>query len=197
MSKKGNFTPLKKVTDQHRLFARLYVATESNTGFNGMKAAIEAGYSERNAKQQAYKLLQDPLIQVLVSEALAERIERVDIDADYVLKRMVEIDQMDVIDIMDDDGSLKAIGKWPKIWRQFISGLDVTELTRDGMTYGLLKKIKWPDKVKNLELLGKHINVQAFSEKLEIKNTDELEEKTDEELDAEIRRRLSSANSAK
>lgn len=28
----------------------------------------------------------------------------------------------------------------------------------------LLKKIKWPDKVKNLELLGKHVSVQAFKE---------------------------------
>ncbi|CCK05649.1 Phage terminase small subunit [Cronobacter sakazakii 696] len=28
----------------------------------------------------------------------------------------------------------------------------------------LLKKIKWPDKVKNLELLGKHISVMAFKE---------------------------------
>mgnify|MGYP003622530809 FL=1 len=30
---------------------------------------------------------------------------------------------------------------------------------------GWLKKIKWPDKVKNLELIGKHVNVQAWREK--------------------------------
>ncbi len=34
---------------------------------------------------------------------------------------------------------------------------------------GILKKIKWPDKVKNLELLGKHININAFSERQDIK----------------------------
>ena len=28
----------------------------------------------------------------------------------------------------------------------------------------LLKKIKWPDKVKNLELLGRHVSVQAFKD---------------------------------
>jgi phage terminase small subunit len=33
---------------------------------------------------------------------------------------------------------------------------------------GLLKKIKWPDKVKNLELLGKHVDVQAFKEQKEL-----------------------------
>lgn len=31
---------------------------------------------------------------------------------------------------------------------------------------GILKKIKWPDKVKNLELLGKHISVQAFRDQI-------------------------------
>ena len=30
----------------------------------------------------------------------------------------------------------------------------------------MLKKIKWPDKLKNLELLGKHVNVQAFKEQV-------------------------------
>lgn len=29
---------------------------------------------------------------------------------------------------------------------------------------GILKKIKWPDKVKNLELLGRHVSVQAFKD---------------------------------
>ena len=29
---------------------------------------------------------------------------------------------------------------------------------------GILKKIKWPDKVKNLELLGRHVAVQAFKD---------------------------------
>ncbi|NGE23598.1 terminase small subunit, partial [Klebsiella pneumoniae] len=40
----------------------------------------------------------------------------------------------------------------------------VTEMAGDSTV--LLKKIKWPDKVKNLELLGKHISVQAFREQV-------------------------------
>lgn len=31
----------------------------------------------------------------------------------------------------------------------------------------ITKEIKWPDKVKNLELFGKHIDVQAFKNKLD------------------------------
>ncbi|MFW2106409.1 terminase small subunit, partial [Acinetobacter guillouiae] len=33
---------------------------------------------------------------------------------------------------------------------------------------GWLKKIKWPDKVKNLELIGKHVSVGAFKDKVEL-----------------------------
>ncbi|CAM8022893.1 hypothetical protein MOMOMMO210B_20105 [Morganella morganii] len=36
---------------------------------------------------------------------------------------------------------------------------------------GLLKKIKWPDKVRNLELLGKHVHVQAFREQVSNEHT--------------------------
>nr|WP_164508640.1 hypothetical protein [Halomonas aestuarii] len=72
---------------------------------------------------------------------------------------------MDVIDILNDDGGLKPIRDWPKVWRTTISGLDLSELWEghgdERQLVGLLKKIKWPDKPKNLELLGKHVAVQA------------------------------------
>jgi phage terminase small subunit len=57
------------------------------------------------------------------------------------------------------------------VWRTTLSGLDIsTTITNFDETTleNILKKIKWPDKVKNLELLGKHVTVQAFKEKTEI-----------------------------
>ena len=44
----------------------------------------------------------------------------------------------------------------------------------------MLKKIKWPDKVKNLELLGKHVDVNAFKTVVENKVT--IQDMTDDEL---------------
>ena len=41
----------------------------------------------------------------------------------------------------------------------------------------VLKKIKWPDKVKNLELLGRHVTVGAFKDKLELSGNLELASK--------------------
>lgn len=43
---------------------------------------------------------------------MEERNKRMRVSADYVLMRLVEIDQMDVIDILNDDGSLKPIREY-------------------------------------------------------------------------------------
>jgi hypothetical protein len=32
----------------------------------------------------------------------------------------------------------------------------------------MVKKIRWPDKLKNLELFGKHVDIQAFKDKRDI-----------------------------
>ncbi|EAA8256864.1 terminase small subunit [Salmonella enterica] len=146
-----------KLTDKQELFAREYLKD-----LNATQAAIRAGYSEKTANEQASRLLANVNVQSFVAELKATRIEQTGIDAAYVLRRLVEIDQMDVLDILLSNGELKPIKDWPKTWRTTLSGIDVTETAGD--TPGLLKKIKWPDKVKNLELLGKHVTVQAFKE---------------------------------
>ena len=131
---------------------------------NATQAAIRAGYSEKTAHSIGAENLIKPEIQKAIADAQAKREERTQIDSDYVLKRLVEIDQMDVLDIMGDDGNVKPLRDWPKIWRQYISNIETISMD-DGE--GWLKKIKWPDKVKNLELIGKHVSVGAFKEKVE------------------------------
>ena len=147
-----------KLTDKQELFAREYLKD-----LNGTQAAIRAGYSEKTANEQASRLLANVNVQKFVAELKSARVEQTGIDAAYVLRRLVEIDQMDVLDILLQNGELKPIKDWPKVWRTTLSGMDVVEMvSADGAA--LLKKIKWPDKVKNLELLGKHVSVQAFKE---------------------------------
>ncbi|MFY3802784.1 terminase small subunit, partial [Escherichia coli] len=102
-------------------------------------------------------------VQKFVAEFKSARVEQTGIDAAYVLRRLVEIDQMDVLDILLQNGELKPIKDWPKVWRTTLSGMDVVEMV-SADSAALLKKIKWSDKVKNLELLGKHVSVQAFKE---------------------------------
>lgn len=154
------------LTDKKEAFCREYLID-----LNGTQAAIRAGYSEKTAQEQASRLLSNVMVQQRIAALMAERNDRNKVDADYVLKRLVEIDRMDVLDILTDSGDLKPVKDWPVTWRTTLSGLEVTAMMGDGDTAALLKKIKWPDKVKNLELLGKHISVQAFKEQVEQKVT--------------------------
>ena len=155
-----------ELNQRQELFCREYIKD-----LNGTQAAIRAGYSPRTADRMAYELLKKPEIQAFVLQSKAERVEEVKIDANYVLKRLIEIDEMDVADILDDGGDFLPIRSWPKTWRTTLSGLDIA-IINSGDTEAIIKKIKWPDKVKNLELLGKHIGVGAFTEKVDHTSSD-------------------------
>lgn len=124
--------------------------------------------------QHASRLFAEPEVKARIGELqmrMAEIAqEEFDVDAKYVLKRLVDIDRMDVADIIDDHHNLKPISDWPPIWRQFVHGIDLTELHEgrgdERQLIGILKKIKWPDKLKNLEMLGKHVEVRAFRDQV-------------------------------
>ncbi|WP_312158899.1 terminase small subunit [Acinetobacter sp.] len=147
------------LTDKQQRFVDEYLID-----LNATQAAIRAGYSEKTAAAIGAENLIKPNIQEAIQVAQARRAERTQIDAEYVLRRLVEIDQMDVLDIMDDQMKIRPVNEWPKVWRQYVVNLENLELS-DGE--GCFKKIKWPDKVKNLELLGRHVSVGAFKDKVE------------------------------
>lgn len=155
------------LTQKQRLFVDEYLID-----LNATQAAIRAGYSKKTAGQIGDENLKKPQIAQAIKDAMDSRNKRAQIDADYVLRRLVEIDQMDVADILDDDMSVKPLKDWPKVWRQYLAGFDVSELFdgagKEREMVGFLKKLKWPDKVKNLELLGKHVNVNAFRDQVDL-----------------------------
>ncbi|ENJ1043410.1 terminase small subunit [Salmonella enterica] len=167
---KRKSTQYKPLTAMQEAYAQEYTKCPENQ----TQAAINAGFSPNTAAVKASVMMRDERIQKRISELMEERNKRLRVSADYVLIRLVEIDQMDVIDILNDDGTLKPIREWPKIWRTTLSGFDLssTIMNMDETSIEtILKKIKWPDKVKNLELIGKHVDVNAFKERLEVSGT--------------------------
>lgn len=152
----------KKLNPKQIAFCEEYIID-----LNATQAAIRAGYSAKTAQAQASRLLTNVMVQTLVSELKADRSDRTKINADYVLHRHHDIDQLDIIDILDDNHGLKPISDWPKAWRISVSGIEIAELFEgrgeDREHIGFLKKIKFPDKIKNLELLGKHVGVNAYT----------------------------------
>ncbi|KNK77768.1 terminase [Salmonella enterica subsp. enterica serovar Anatum] len=167
---KRKSTQFKPLTAMQEAYAQEYTKCPENQ----TQAAINAGFSPNAAAVKASVMMRDERIQKRIAELMEERNKRLRVSADYVLLRLVEIDQMDVIDILNDDGTLKPIREWPKIWRTTLSGFDLSStimnMNEDSIET-ILKKIKWPDKVKNLELIGKHVDVNAFKERLEVSGT--------------------------
>lgn len=161
-----------KRTAKQEAFAKEYVLNGGDASAAYRKCYDAIRMKPETIHKRASELLKNGYVAGRVKELQSEVAkvaeEKFKVDASYVLNRLIEIDQMDVIDILNDDGGIKPIKDWPKSWRQLVSGMDVADMFEgygnERQIVGIMKKIKWPDKVKNLELLGKHVDVSAFKE---------------------------------
>ena len=156
-----------KLTAKQKAFCEEYLID-----LNATQAAIRAGYSEKTASFIGHENLNKPYIAEYLSNLTTKRSEKAEINALYVLTRLKEIDELDVLDIMLDDlTGFKSLKEWPKTWRTSLSGIDIMHMGGDDNGEAIMKKVKWPDKVKNLEMIGRHVNVKAW-DKEEVKDQD-------------------------
>lgn len=154
-----------KLTAKQARFVQEYLID-----LNATQAALRAGYSAKTAEQLGYQLLQKTSVQARISEAQKERSERTGIDAAWVLTRLATEANADLADLYDENGGLKPVHDWPLIWRQgLVAGIDIEELRVDGEVAGTVRKIKISDRIKRIELIGKHVDVQAFKDQIEHK----------------------------
>lgn len=140
---------------------------------NATQAAIRAGYSERTAAEQASRLLTNVKVSGAVHEAMKARSERTEIDADWVLKRLARDATADLADLYSETGALKPVHEWPMAWRTgLVAGIETVQ-ERDGEdadgnpVYATVRKVKLLDRTKLVELIGKHVDVGAFKDKVE------------------------------
>lgn len=162
------------LTPKQAQFVREYLID-----LNATQAAIRAGYSERTAEKIGSENLKKPEVSAAINTALAERAAETKIDAAWVLKRLAAEAEADIADLYDDDGNLLPVKQWPLIWRQgLVQGIEVEALFdgfgKDRVQIGTVRKIKLDNRVKRIELIGKHIGVQAFKDQIEIGGLDKL-----------------------
>lgn len=155
MSKENGENRLKNF--RHEVFAHAVLQ-----GMSYKDAALEAGYEESCAQPTGSNLANDTLVKRRISYLRGLRLKRMDIKADYVLDRLIERQEFDVLDLFDENDNLKKVRDWPKHIRQMVTLAELTESLDDPAR--LLKKLKFPDKTKNLELIGKHVDVNAWKE---------------------------------
>ena len=77
------------------------------------------------------------------------------------------------------NGDLKPIDEWPAIWRQgLVAGVEVEALFEgsgeERVQVGFVKKIRLSDRLRRLELIGKHVGVNAFQNQVVINDVEGL-----------------------
>ena len=76
------------LTDKQKMFCQEYIKD-----FNGTRAAIKAGYSKSSAKEIASENLTKPNIQEYLKKIMKKRADKLEIDQEYVLQNIVEVQQ--------------------------------------------------------------------------------------------------------
>lgn len=163
---------------------------------NATQAAIRAGYSEHTAQEQSSRLLSKAIIKERIDALMQKREKRTEITADKILYELYRLATADVTQAFDEMGQLKPLKEIPEDLRRSISGLEVNEIFsgqgEDKVATGLAKKVRFWDKPKALELLGKHLKL--FAERFEHSGPDgkpietkEVSDLTPEERQARIK----------
>lgn len=154
------------LTDKNEAFCQEYMKD-----LNATQAAIRAGYSDAAAGAIGHDLLKKPEIQQRIEAMKAERSRQTGIDAAWLLKRLADEATADLNDLYDEDGKLLPVSEWPLIWRQGLVAGVKTRVSEDGVA---IIDVKVSDRIRRLELIGKHISVQAFQEVIQHKGLEGL-----------------------
>lgn len=138
---------------------------------NATQAAIRAGYSPDTAKEIGCENLTKPNIRAQIDKAMAERSKRTGVSADRVVMELAKIAFVNASDVINaDDATLKDDAA-PEDTAA-IQSVKVKTFGEDGIE----REIKMADKIKALELLGKHMGM--FQNNLNV--TLETSEKLDD-----------------
>ncbi len=152
---------------RHEIFAREYVKD-----LNGTRAAIAAGYSRKTARVTSSQLLTKPNIQKLLAELTKKKADKLDLSAEKVLSELSRMGFSNFLDYVKVTKEGDAYVDLSNLTREQVAAIQ--EITVDEYMEGKGKhartvkrtKLKLVDKIRSLELLGKHLKL--FTERVEV-----------------------------
>lgn len=137
---------------------------------NATQAAIRAGYSEKTAYSQGNRLLKNDEVKEIIKELEDAAAARSAITQDMVIKELARIAFNDPRKLFDDYGHPKDITTLDDDIAAALASVDIfEEFSYNGDTrelIGYTKKYKWSDKLRALEMLGKHLGM--FTDKVQM-----------------------------
>ncbi|MFH2074327.1 MAG: terminase small subunit [Pseudomonadota bacterium] len=144
-----------KMTIKMKLFVDEYIVD-----FNATRAASAAGYSKQTASAIGAENLRKPQIQEAIKKAILRRADRIERSGDEVVRLMWKMAELDLADYIKvaKGGEIQAIpfDELPEGATRLISKVKErrTKIGEDCFTESLEYEI--PDRVKCVELLGRH-----------------------------------------
>ena len=131
---------------------------------NATQAAIRAGYSPNSAKEIGCENLTKPNIRACIDKEMAERSKRTGVNADRVVMELAKLAFVNAADVINtEDATLREDALVEDT--AAIQSVKVKVIpTQNGE--GIEREIKMADKIKALELLGKHLGI--FKDKVDI-----------------------------
>lgn len=141
-----------KLTAKQKRFVEEYLID-----LNATQAAIRAGYSPNSARDIGSENLTKPHIRARVEEALAERSKRTGINADRVVRELARIAFVNAADLINFETATIAEGA-SEDDTAAIASVRVKTIPTDAGE-GVEREIRICDKLKALELLGKHLGM--------------------------------------
>lgn len=147
------------LNEKQSLFVQAYIANR----WNATQAALDAGYSENSAYQQAHALLKNVEIQAAISQAVKDKAKALGFDAnrERIIQELCSIAFSDPVDLLAAVTDLESIKQLPPHTRACISKIQVRPgRFGDGVT------VELHSKTTALDMLSKILGAYA-PEKLE------------------------------
>ena len=159
--------------NQERRFVEEYLFD-----LNATQAAIRAGYSTVSAQSIACKLIKKTKVKNAIDIAMAERSRRTGISQDRVITELAKIAFIQPDEFMNlNTATVKE--KFSPYDAAAVSGVKYKSFSTENGG-GIERNIVFHNKVKALELVGKHLGM--FREKVDI-NTEPIEIKVNGDFD--------------
>lgn len=141
-----------KLTEKQKRFVEEYLID-----LNATQAAIRAGYSPLSARQVGTENLSKPSIRTCIDKEIAERSKRTGVNQDRVIRELARLAFVNATDVINlnqatviEDASIDDTAAIASVKVKYIP-------TSEGE--GVEREIKLTDKLKALELLGKHLGM--------------------------------------
>ncbi len=144
--------PKGKVDERYKLFVAEYL-----TNFNATKAAIAAGYAPKAAHVTGCLLLKNDKVQRLIQEAMNDRVERTKVTQDRVVKELAKIAFANMKDFVRWDSTGVKVKNSQEVIEE--DSAAIAEISQVDTQHGTNIKFKLHDKLRALELLGKHLGM--------------------------------------